>query len=73
MAYKAVYPGSSPHGEFQGRDVFAGTYIVDLSPLQTPYHFVKIISLSFTSNGHFRSTYHVDIKMLKSTTVYLRC
>ena len=73
MAYKAVYPGSSPHGEFQGRDVFAGTYIVDLSPLQTPYHFVKIISLSFTCNGDFRSTYHVDIKMLKSTTVYLRC
>ena len=68
MAYKAVYPGSLPLGEFQGRDICAGTYLVDLSPLQTPYHFVKIISLSFTCDRSLlKIQYHVDIKMLKST------
>ena len=53
MAHKAVYPGSLSLGEFQGRDVCEGTYLADLSPLQTPYYFVKIISLSFTCHGHF--------------------
>ena len=67
MAYKAVYPGSSPHGEFQGRDVFAGTYLVDLSPLQTHYHFVKIITLLFTCNGHFWKYISCWYKNAKST------